>query len=256
MFWLTGHFYAIFILKLAWPIYLNLLAHAHSVASSLCISLLWIFWTWKCREICQSTFGQGVCFWHFSQWYFSSYAAENHSWSLLPLKPPKTLLKLFQTLHSRSHVSCNSPLFPLVRHTSDGSDEKPIKGSFFLSTSAHILYLATSCVLICMLTPQIYLAFKHMKLHTLVRAMTLQRLPTTEAMSAFEIPNNKEVKLICQDPWVFIAVTIITLLGITVYLYRTCSKMTLFKCYLYDNMCTVYLSSAMIVIRFLSNWEN
>ena len=71
--------------------------------------------------------------------------------------------------------------------------------------------------------------------------MTLQRLPTTEAMPAFEIPNNKEAKLICQDPWVSIAVTTITLLGIAVYLYRTCSKMTFFKGYLYDNVCTLYL---------------
>ena len=37
--------------------------------------------------------------------------------------------------------------------------------------------------------------------------MTLQRLPITEAMSAFEIPQNEEAKLICQDPWVSIAVT-------------------------------------------------
>ena len=163
---------------------------------------------------------------------------KNHFWPILLLQPPKTLLKLFQTLQSRSQVSPNLPFFPLVRHT---SDEKPRKGSFFLSTPTHILYLATSCVLICMLTPQIYLAFKHKKLHTLVTAMTLQGLPTTEAMSAFQIPNNKEAKLICQDPWVSIAVTTITLLGIAVYLYRTCSRMTFFKGYLYDNVCTVYL---------------
>ena len=58
-----------------------------------------------------------------------------------------------------------------------------------------------------MLAPQIYLACKHKKLHTLVTAITLQRLPITEAMSAFEIPQNEEAKLICQDPWVSIAVT-------------------------------------------------
>ena len=119
--------------------------------------------------------------------------------------------------------------------------KKSRKGSVFLSTPAHILYLTTSCVLICMLTPQIYLAFKHKQLHTLVTAITLQRLPTTEAMSAFDIPNNKEAKLIHQDPWVSIAVTIITLLGIAVCLYRTCSKMTFFKGYLYENVCTLYL---------------
>ena len=96
-------------------------------------------------------------------------------------------------------------------------------------------------MLMCILAPQIYLAFKHKKLCTLVTAMALQRLPATEAMSAFEIPNTKEAKLICQDPWVSIAVTIITILGVAVYLYKACSKMTFFKGYLYDNICTVYL---------------
>ena len=61
------------------------------------------------------------------------------------------------------------------------------------STAAHIVYFCTACILTCMLAPQIYLAYKHKKLHTLVTAMTLQRLPITEAMSAFEI-SNEEMK--------------------------------------------------------------
>ena len=84
-----------------------------------------------------------------------------------------------------------------------------------------------------MLAPQIYLACEHKKLHTLVTEMTLQRLPSTEVMSAFEIPQNEEAKLICQDPWVSIAVTLITILGVAVYLYRACSKITFFKGYLF-----------------------
>ena len=71
--------------------------------------------------------------------------------------------------------------------------------------------------------------------------MTLQRLQAIEAMSAFEIPQDKEAKLICQDPWVSIAVTVITILGVVVYLYRACSKITFFKGYLYDNVCTIYV---------------
>ena len=93
----------------------------------------------------------------------------------------------------------------------------------------------------CILASQIYLAFKHKRLRTLVTEMALKRLPAIEAMSAFEIPNTKEAKLICQDPWVSIAVTVITILGVAVYLYKACSKMTFFKGYLYDNVCTVYL---------------
>ena len=38
-----------------------------------------------------------------------------------------------------------------------------------------------------------------------------------------------------------VAVTIITILGVAVYLYKACSKMSFFKGYLYDNVCTVYL---------------
>ena len=117
----------------------------------------------------------------------------------------------------------------------------PTKDSFLFSTAAHIAYFCTMCILTCLLTLQIYLACKHKKLHTLVTVMTLQRLPITEAMSAFEIPQYEEAKLICQDPWVSIAVTLITILGVAVHLYKACSKMTFFKGYLYNNTCNIYL---------------
>ena len=109
----------------------------------------------------------------------------NHSDPVLPLNPPDTLLKLFQLISSQSPTPPIHPFFPIVWHT---SDEKPRKGSFLFSTPAHIMYLTTSCVLMCILAPQLYLALKHKKLHTLVTAMALQRLPAIEAMSAFEIP--------------------------------------------------------------------
>ena len=179
-----------------------------------------------------------IIFLIFSKQFLSSHAAGNSSMSLAPLSPFTTLLKLFQTMNLRAKVSPNSPFFPFVRHT---SDDKPTKVSFLFSTPAHILYMSTSFIITCMLIPQVYLACKHKKLHTLVAAMTLQWLPGTEAMSAFEIPNTKEAKLICQDPWVSMAITIVTILGIIVYLYKTCSKITFCKGYLYDNVCTVYL---------------
>ena len=131
--------------------------------------------------------------------------------------------------------------FPIVWHTSMKIPNYPRKGLFLFSTVAHIVYFCTACILTCMPAPQMYLACKHKKLCTLVTAMTLQRLPITEAMSTFEIPQNEEAKLICQDPWVSIAVTLITILGVVVDLYRACSKMTFFKGYLYDNTCTIYL---------------
>ena len=151
----------------------------------------------------------------------------NDSAPIMPLDPPDTLLKLFQSIKSRSSTSPNSPFSPLVRHT---SDEKPRKGSLLTSTIAHVGYLTTSCtscVVVLIVAPQIYLALKNKKLRTLVTAMALQRLPVSEAMSAFEIPNTKEAKLICQDPWVSMAVTTMTIIGIVVYLYKACSRMTL-----------------------------
>ena len=162
----------------------------------------------------------------------------NDSTPIQPMNSPDTLLKLFQSLKSRSPNSPNLPFSPFVRHT---SDEKPRKGSFLTSTIAHVVYLITSCVVVCMVAPQIYLAFKHKKIRTLVTAMALQRLPVSEAMSAFKIPNTKEAKLVCQDPWVSIAVTTMIIIGIVVYLYKTCNRMTFFMGYLYDNVCTVYL---------------
>ena len=115
----------------------------------------------------------------------------NTSWPILPLDPPDTLLELFQSISSRPHTSPNSPFFPIVWHTSMKIPNYPRKGSFLFSTAAHIAYFCTACILTCMLAPQIYLACKHKKLHTLFTAMTLQRLPITEAMSAFEIPQNE-----------------------------------------------------------------
>ena len=84
----------------------------------------------------------------------------NDSIPLLPLNPPDTLLKLFQSFNNKPPVNPNSPFFPLVRHT---SDVNPTKGSFLTSTIAHVVYLTTSCVVVCIIAPQIYLSFKHKK---------------------------------------------------------------------------------------------
>ena len=157
------------------------------------------------------------------------------------LRPSRYPLGIVSIHIFQAHSSPNLPFFPIVWHTSMKIPHYPTKGSFLFSTAAHIAYFCTACILTCLLAPQIYLACKHKKLHTLVTAMTLQRLPITEAMSAFEIPQNEEAKLICQDPWVSITVTLITILGVAVYLYRTCGKMTFFKGYLYDNTCIIYL---------------
>ena len=145
------------------------------------------------------------------------------------LGPPSTLQALFQSMSTRTHTSQNSPFFPIEQQTMGKILPNSTKDSFLFSTMAHIIYFSASCILACLLAPQIYLACKHKKLSTLVTAMTLQRLPHTEAMSAFKLPQNKEAKIICQDPWVSIAAIIITILDVIIYLYRVCSKMTFLK---------------------------
>ena len=127
---------------------------------------------------------------------------------------------------------------PVVQHT---KIKKSTKGSFLVSTIAHTIYLTTTCVVVALIAPQVYLACKDKKLKTLVAALTLQRIPSIQALSAFEIPGNKEAKFICQDPWVSITITIITVVTIIVYLYKVCRKMTFFRGYLLDSTCTVYI---------------
>ena len=162
----------------------------------------------------------------------------NNTDLILPLDPPDTLRGLFQSFTSRYPLPKNYPFFPIGQHT---KIKKSTKGSFLGSTIAHIIYLTTTCVVVALLAPQVYLACKHKKLKTLVAALTLQRIPSIQALSVFEIPGNKEAKFICQDPWVSITITIITVVTIIVYLYKACRKMTFFRGYLLDSACIVYV---------------
>ena len=162
----------------------------------------------------------------------------NNTDLILPLEPPDTLQGLFQSLTSRYPLPKNFPFSPIVGHT---KIKKSTKGSFLVSTIAHTIYLTTTCVVVALIAPQVYLACKHKKMKTLVAALTLQRIPSIQALSVFEIPGNKEAKFICQDPWVSITITIITVVTIIVYLYKACRKMTFFRGYLLDSTCIVYI---------------
>ena len=162
----------------------------------------------------------------------------NNTDLILPLDPPDTLQRLFQCFTSQYPLSKNSPFSPIVRHT---KIKKSTKGSFLVSTIAHTIFLTTTCVVVALIAPQVYLACKHKKFKTLVAALTLQRIPSIQAISVFKIPGNKAAKFICQDLWVSITITIITVVTIIVYLYKACRKMTFFRGYLLDSTCTVYM---------------
>ena len=158
---------------------------------------------------------------------------------LFCLLTPQTLCEdCFNPSLCSTPLPKNFPFSPIVWHT---KIKKSTKGSFLVSTIAHTIYLTTTCVVVALIAPQVYLACKHKKLKTLVAALALQRIPSIQALSTFEIPGNKEAKFICQDPWVSITITIITVITIIVYLYKACRKMTFFRGYLLDNTCTVYI---------------
>ena len=162
----------------------------------------------------------------------------NNTDLILPLDPPRHFARTISILYFPVPLPKNFPFSPIVWHT---KTKKSTKGSFLGSTIAHTIYLTTTCVVVALLAPQVYLACKHKKLKTLVAALTLQRIPSIQAISVFEIPGNKEAKFICQDPWVSITITIITVVTIIVYLYKACRNMTFFRGYLLDNTCTVYI---------------
>ena len=42
-----------------------------------------------------------------------------------------------------------------------------------------------------------------------------------EKLSGMDIPTNSVTKLVCHDPWVSFIVTIITIVGVVVYVYRS-----------------------------------
>ena len=112
----------------------------------------------------------------------------NNTDIILPLDPPRHSSKIVSIFHFLVPPAKNFPFSPIVRHT---KIKKSTKGSFLVSTIAHTIFLTTTCVVVALIAPQVYLACKHKKLKTLVAALTLQRIPSIQALSAFEIPGNK-----------------------------------------------------------------
>ena len=56
-----------------------------------------------------------------------------------------------------------------------------------------------------------------------------------------DIPNNPGAKLKCQDPWVSVLMTVITIIGVVVYLYRSCHHNTLTRGYKFASICELYV---------------
>ena len=60
-------------------------------------------------------------------------------------------------------------------------------------------------------------------------------------LTGMEIPTNHMTKLVCHDPWVSFIVTVITIIGVVVYVYRSCRHMTFLKGHKFASICHVHI---------------
>ena len=117
------------------------------------------------------------------------------------------------------------------------------------------------------LIPCILFAIKQRKMKTLVSAMALHQAKPIEAVAAstsmsaeqtealmttsvpslleklsgMDITTNSVTKLVCHDPWVSFIVTIITNVGVVVYVYRSCRNMSFLKGHKFASICNVHI---------------
>ena len=125
------------------------------------------------------------------------------------------------------------------------------KSSFLFTVITHIYVFIGSTVGICMLIPQIIYAIKQRKITGLIAAMSMYRPNTVEAapmnvtqaetLTVMDIPKNPGAKLICQDPLVSVIMTVITIAGVVVYLYKSCHHKTLTRGYKFASICELYV---------------
>ena len=108
----------------------------------------------------------------------------NNTDLILPLDPPDTLQRLFQSFTSQYPLPKNFPFSPIVRHT---KIKKSTKGSFLVSTIAHTIYLTTTCVVVALIAPQVYPQAQKVK-------------NTSSSFNSAEDPFHTSIKCF-QDTW-------------------------------------------------------
>ena len=131
-----------------------------------------------------------------------------------------------------------------------GLKPKSGKSSFLFSVVFHIYIFIGSSICIVLVLPYVLYAIKHRKLKTLVAAVTMYRAGGAEVvpvpnfiapLTAIDIPTHPASKLICHDPWVSFLMATITVIGIIVYLYRSCKHLTLVKGHKFASICHIYI---------------
>ena len=138
---------------------------------------------------------------------------------------------------------------------------KKSKSSFLFSVIFHIYIFVGSSVGIMWLIP-----IKQRKMKTLVSAMALHQAKPFEAVTAstsmpaeqtealitsvpsllekltgMDIPTNHMTKLVCHDPWVSFIVTVIIIVGVVVYVYRSCKHMSFLKGHKFASICHIHI---------------
>ena len=144
---------------------------------------------------------------------------------------------------------------------------KKSKSSFLFSVIFHIYIFVGSSVGIMWLIPCILFAIKQRKMKTLVSAMALHQTKPIKAEAAstsmpaeqiealitasvpsllekltgMDINTNHMTKLVCHDPWVSFVVTLITIVGVVVYVYRSWRNMSFLKGHKFASICHVHI---------------
>ena len=185
---------------------------------------------------------------------------------------PQTLKELSQVVYQKQVFLNNkkklfskpkAELGPILPETPLSQKSK---SSFLFSVIFHIYIFVGSSVGIMWLIPCILFAIKQRKMKTLVSAMALHQAKPIEAVAAstsmpaeqtealitsvpsmfekltgMDIPTNHMTKLVCHDPWVSFIVTVITIVGVVVYVYRSCRHMSFLKGHKFASICHVHI---------------
>ena len=186
---------------------------------------------------------------------------------------PQTLKELSQVLYQKQvFINTKKELFSVPKAelgpVLPGTPlSKKSKSSFLFSVIAHIYIFIGSSAGIMWLIPFILFAIKQRKMKTLVSAMALHQAKPIEAVAAstsmpaeqtealmrtsvltlleklsgMDILTNSVTKLVCHDPWVSFIVTLITIVGVVVYVYRSCRNMSFLKGHKFASICNVHI---------------
>ena len=176
-------------------------------------------------------------------------------------KNPTNLKELSQLVYQKQLFNHNKkelfskPRAELGPTLSKNPISQKSKSSFLFTAIVHIYLFVGSSIAILWLVPWVIIAIKQKKVKTLVSAMAFHQTRAIEAvaasplpaehnttnmtkesvttllnrLTAIDIPTNQVTKLVCHDPWVSFIITIITILGVILYLYRSCRHMAIMK---------------------------